>query len=294
MRVTSNSIVNTFLQNLSRNVARLEKYQSQLSSGIRVRWPSEDPVTAARVMDLQSAVDISAQYRENAEGALSLLNTVDRLLGSAGDLLQRARELAVQGGSETLSTSDMQAAAREVEQLLEQMVQVGNSQYGDAYVFGGFKTNSPPFSAVGSPPSSIIYNGDAGIVFREVNPGALVAVNLPGNTVFSPAFTALIGLRDALQMGSTAGVQASIGSLDVAIDAVLAARAEVGSRVNRLEDAVARLSDLDVNLRDLLSRRRDIDVAEAITAFSREEAAYQAALAAGAKSIQPSLLDFLK
>ncbi len=294
MRVTSNSIVDTFLQNLSRNVARLEKYQSQLSSGLRVRWPSEEPVTAAHVLDLQSAVDINSQYRENAEGALSLLNTVDRILGSAGDVLQRARELAVQGANETLSVQDMQAASREVEQLLEQMIQVGNSQYGDAYVFGGFQSNAPPFSAVGWPPSSVSYNGDAGVVYREIGPGALVAVNLAGGPLFGPAFAALIQLRDALQMGSTTGVQASIASLDTAIDTVLAARAEVGSRVNRLEDAVSRLSDLDVNLRDLLSKRRDIDVAEAITAFSREEAAYRAALAAGARSIQPSLLDFLK
>lgn len=294
MRVTSNSIINTFLQNLSRNVAKLEKYQSQLSSGLRVRWPSEDPVTAAHVLDLQSAVDINAQFRENAEGALSLLNTVDRFLGSAGDVLQRARELAVQGANDTLSVADMQAAAREVEQLLEQMIQVGNAQYGDTYVFGGFKTNTAPFSSVGSPPSAVIYNGDTGVVYREVGSGAVVAANLPGGTLFAPAFAALIQLRDALQAGNTAGVQTSIASLDVAIDSLLAARAEVGSRVNRLEDAVSRLSDLDVNLRDLLSKRRDIDLAEAITAFSREEAAYQSALAAGARSILPSLLDFLR
>lgn len=294
MRVTSNSIINTFLQNLSRNVAKLEKYQSQLSSGLRVRWPSEDPVTAAHVLDLQSAVDINAQFRENAEGALSLLNTVDRFLGSAGDVLQRARELAVQGANDTLSVADMQAAAREVEQLLEQMIQVGNAQYGDTYVFGGFKTNTAPFSPVGSPPSAVIYNGDTGVVYREVGSGAVVAANLPGGTLFAPAFAALIQLRDALQTGNTAGVQTSIASLDVAIDSLLAARAEVGSRVNRLEDAVSRLSDLDVNLRDLLSKRRDIDLAEAITAFSREEAAYQSALAAGARSILPSLLDFLR
>ncbi len=294
MRVTSNSIVNTFLENLSRNVARLEKYQGQLSSGMRVRWPSEDPVSTAHIMDLQSAIDINGQYKENVESALSFLNTVDRFLASAGDILQRAREVAVQGGNDTLAVSDMQAAAREVEQLLEQMISVGNAQYSDAYMFGGFRIDVAPFSPVGSPPSAVTYNGDTGVIYREVGPGATVAVNLPGGPIFGPAFSALIQLRDALQMGNAAAVQAALGPLDGALDGILAARAEVGARVNRLEDTVARLTDLDVNLRELLSKRRDIDLAEAITAFSKEEAAYRAALAAGARSIQSSLLDFLK
>lgn len=85
-----------------------------------------------------------------------------------GDLLQRTRELAVQGANGTLTQADMQKMANEIEQLKAQMIQVGNTQYNGRYIFAGFKTTTQPFSE-----DNNSYNGDNGLIEFEVGAGEI-------------------------------------------------------------------------------------------------------------------------
>ena len=288
MRVTHGMLADTTLRNLSANMLRLEKLQDQLTSGRRISKPSDDPIGVARALIYRTTLAETGQFLRNIDAATSWLNATDAALDSQTYLLQRARELAIRGATGSLSSEDRAAIAEEVRQIREQSIQVGNSTIGNDYLFAGQRITSPAFAADGT------YTGDSGLIEREVGFGARLAINVPGDTVFSAAFAALQDLVDGLVADDTAGINASLGAIDAALDDILVARSQIGARANRLETAAARLADLEVNQTGLLSKEEDLEMAEAIMNYTVADNVYKAALAAGARAIQPSLLDYLR
>jgi flagellar hook-associated protein 3 FlgL len=130
---------------------------------------------------------------------------------------------------------------------------------------------------------------------REYDVNAYLTINTPGEATFAPAFTALMNLRDHLNAGdNTAVSNTDIAAVDLALDAILSARAEVGAKMNRVEAAQGRQNLLQVNLEELRSKSEDTDFAEAVSKFSVQETVYKASLEIGGRAIQPSLLDYLR
>jgi len=294
MRITENMMTETMLRNLNVNTERLEALQDQLTSGKRIRKPSDDPPAVALALGFRAELDKTKQYVKNIDAASSWLGTTDSSLDALSSLLLRARELAVAGANDTLSAEDRQAMANEVAQLLDQAVVIGNSTYGDQYIFAGQKTTTPPFTLVAGPPEHVNYDGDSGAIVREIGANAVLSINTTGDTVFPTAFKALIGLKNALEASDSDAVDASLSDVQQACNSVLAERAKVGAKVNRLEVAQSRLEDIRINIAELLSKQEDVDMAEAVTHFSVAESVYKAALAAGSRAVQPSLLDYLR
>lgn len=293
MRVTSEMLTDTVLRNLARTLRGMNDVQDELSSGKRLAHPSDDPRGVGEALSLRSALATGETYLKTIESSLSWLNTTDATLDSATQLMQRAREIAVQGSSDTLAPTQMAGMAAEVDQLLNQMVGVGNASSGGQRLFGGLRTTANPFTLTAGPPTTVAYNGDSGQMMREIDIGSTMSINVPGNGVFPPMMTALIQLRDDLQAGNTSAVRNDIGVLDTGLDGLMATRADVGGRVNRLEAAQARQQQVQSRLTEQLSNVEDTDFAEAITRFSIQENVYKAALAAGSRALQPSLFDYL-
>ncbi|HEY8475932.1 MAG TPA: flagellar hook-associated protein FlgL [Chloroflexota bacterium] len=302
MRVTYNMFADTVLRNIMANQERLEELQRQLTSGKRLTKPSDDPVAVSRALGLRSTLASTEQYLRNVDAAVSWLNATDAALARVGDVLQRARELAIQGANDTMGTNERQLIAAEVGQLIENAVQLGNATYGNSYIFAGARTQSKPFDYVAG---AVVYN-DADpvtatkLLEREVSPGVRVVVNVVGhdpvggNALFDQVFTALQNLHAALQADDVNAIRSSLGGIDATQDTLLEARASVGARVNRLEAAKDRLTDLQVNLSELRSSLEDVDMVEAISSFATAETVLKAALAAAGRSLPPSLLDFLR
>jgi flagellar hook-associated protein 3 FlgL len=208
--------------------------------------------------------------------------------------MQRARELAVQGSSDTLSATQVAGLAAEVDQLLNQMVTLGNATSSGQRLFGGLRTTTNPFTLNAGPPTTVTYNGDAGLMTREIDVGSTMSINVTGGGPFPSMMSALIQLRNDLQAGNTTGVRGDIATLDAAMESLLGARADVGGRVNRLESAQARQQQVQVRITKQLSNVEDTDYAEAITRFTVQENIDKSALAAGSRALQPSLFDYLR
>ena len=176
---------------------------------------------------------------------------------------------------------------------MEEAVQVGNMTHRGLYVFSGRKVTTRPFERTG--PSTIVYQGDGGAIEHPVEEGERIQVNIPGDhPLFTQTFDALTTLRQRLVNGDSAGARASIEELDQAMDAVSQALTTVGARVKRVESTQARLSDLEVELRSLLSETEDADMAEALMDLSVEDRAYRALLAASSRLLGPTLFDYLR
>jgi len=288
-------IARGLLSNLNNHLERMERLHYQLSSGKRLRFPSDDPTATSISMRLRTGLVQTRQHRANLDAALSWLEATDSALNELTEVLHRAKELAVYGASETLPQEAREALAKEVEQLLQHVIDIANTRHGGLYIFSGNKTFDAPYTYDPASSSWPEYYGDDGERKYEFSDGVTVTVNVTGDTVFNPILSALKKLYEELMEGNGDQVGGPVlGQLDDALDSLLRVRADVGARVNRLELARSRLDELELNFEQLLANTEDVDIARAIVDLKVSENAYRAALAAGARIIQPSLLDFLR
>ncbi|MFU0782860.1 MAG: flagellar hook-associated protein FlgL [Thermoanaerobacterium thermosaccharolyticum] len=295
MRVTNNMLVMNFMSDYNSNLERLQKDQNMLSTGKKVSKPSDDPVAVANILKIKTEIARNDAYTKNTNDAKSWLSLTDTALGQIGDLLQSARDLAVQGSNGTLTQSDMQSIAAQVDQIKQQLIQVGNTQYNGRYIFAGYKTNRKPFSDTNR------YAGDDGAIQFEIGAGGnTIQVNVTGDKVFdvsggtSKLLNVMDNLSNALKSGDNQTVSNIIGDIDNQLQNVLAIRADAGAKANRIDLTANRLSSDNYNFTALLSKNQDADIAQVITNLKMDDNVYRASLAAGAMIIQPSLVDFLR
>lgn len=308
MRISSRAVVDHVRVNLQRNLAQLDRWQSRLSSGRRVQYPSDDPASASLAVRLRAALSENDQYRRNVDAGISWLQTTDTALQDVVQTLHRARELVIQGARGDLPPSARRALADEMDQLLRHLVEVGNTRHGARYIFGGARTDRAPLAISGSLPGTgwvqaVQYQGDATALQLQAGPEVTVPFGLAGPQVFGPLdpslepelFRQLRQMRDDLEAGAVDDLNGrDLQWLEQALDRVLDALAETGARQQGLELLSQRLQSDELNLKELLSRAEDLDVAEAITELKMQENVYRLALASAARVLQPTLMEFLR
>ncbi|MBC7545995.1 MAG: flagellar hook-associated protein FlgL, partial [Candidatus Sericytochromatia bacterium] len=147
MRVTNAILHNNFLFNLGRRREEQAKLQDQISSGKQFVRPSQDPLHIGRSLTLRNSIGLNNRLNENIQQAQTLANIQDDNLGQVNDILQRIRELAVRAANTHLSPEQYDAISREVEQMTDQVVTIGNYSNGEKFVFGGHQSHLPPFDA---------------------------------------------------------------------------------------------------------------------------------------------------
>ncbi|HZQ99672.1 MAG TPA: flagellar hook-associated protein FlgL [Chloroflexota bacterium] len=295
MRITDRLLVDKVLGNIQRNTQRLSDLQDEVATGRRINKPSDDPTGTVSSLILHSTDDENQQDAANLDQAQAWLNSTDVALQDVNSILQRARELAVQGANQTLGPEETTSLANEVDQLLDHAMQLANTQNGDRYIFGGFNTRTPSFNFTDSTKTAWVYNGDNGDIQRAVAPGVKLSVNVTGDRVFPGVFDVLMGIRDDLKAHNQDSLSLDrLDELDSVHNDVLNALGEVGAKGARLDLTKNQLSAAHLNNKGSISDIEDADMSDAIVNLSAQQTALQAALATGARVIQPQLLDFLK
>jgi flagellar hook-associated protein 3 FlgL len=296
MRISDRMLTDTVRADLQSSLQNLSVLQNELATGKRINNPSDDPTGTAMAMRYSTDLSLNAEYQRLGNNAKGRLDAIDSALGNLDDVLQRARELAVQAANGTLSPTDEANIATEVNQLANQAIQLGNTNFGGVYLFGGTLTTTLPFTATGgATPTSVTYNGDTTPIVLSLGQGSSVQVDAPGSQAILPAINALINLRNAVSGGNPQqAAAAAISTIDNALDAVQAQRGDIGARTNGLANLLSRMSDESTNLTALQSGIADADITDVITRLYSAQNVYQAALGAAAKVIQPTLADFLR
>ncbi|WP_435167121.1 flagellar hook-associated protein FlgL [Paenibacillus glycanilyticus] len=317
LRVTQTMMSSQMLSNITYNLNNMNKLQDQISTGKAINKPSDDPIGITFALRYRGEISSNDQYTSNADSALSSLEYMDTTIGQATDIVQRFRELIVKGANGTLEQTSMTAIQTEVSQLYNQMVEIGNGQFNGKQMFNGEQTGIKPYSTMGldqvtdplaDPPQLKAFSNqtNTGSIKYELSPGMTMDVNITGNDVFGAPvtddsdttsdnlFQLMHRAYDMLGSGDQAGLSSLLGQIDTRMNTMLTARAQIGARVNRVEIVQGRLSDVDINLQQMQQKVEDVDMAAAITNMTTLENVYQASLSAGAKIIQPSLVDFLR
>lgn len=299
MRVTNQGLLHNYLSNLNRNLTYLSKFQNQLSSGKEIHRPSDDPFGSTRVMSLRNSLAQNKQYLKNIEDSMGWIDMTDTALGNMGDILTRIKELSIQGFSGTMAENDRHAVEVEVKQLIDQLAQIGNTKYDGKYIFAGSATTQRPFSVNGD---MLSYNGTDRVLEREISERVSLVINIPGNWVNEGRFAGELTEDLASTLNKLVSALATteendeshIEKLEEHIDNILALRAEMGAKYNRLEAAKHKNEEETLNMTELLSKTEDIDFAGKIMEYMTLQNVYMASLSTGAKIMMPTLLDFLR
>jgi flagellar hook-associated protein 3 FlgL len=292
-RVTERSIATNVLVGLQGNLKRLGDIQQRLSSGKQISQPSDSPTGAVEIMQYRGELATAEQYARNADDALGWLGTVDTAVGSMIDQVQRARQLVLTGMSNGSggSTDARAALAAEIDQLRSSTLGIANTRYLDRPVFGGTTAGTAALDSTGA------YAGDSGVVMRTVGDGVKVTVGASGETFFGTGanqlFAVLADISNHLTTDPTQ-LGADLGRLDTAMRTLQTAQSTVGSRYNQVTQMQQAANDRIDSLTAQLSDVEDIDLPKTISDMALQQTAYQAALGAAAKVVQPSLVDFLR
>ncbi|MBZ5750825.1 flagellar hook-associated protein FlgL [Metabacillus rhizolycopersici] len=292
MRVTQGMIATNSLRHLSQSYSNMGKYQDQLATGKKINRPSDDPVVAIKGMYYRSNLTEVEQYKRNLNEAYQWMESSEAGIDHATQVMQRVRELVVQGQTGTNSPSDLKAIAVEIGQLKEDIANVANTQVAGRYIFNGTKTDSAPVTITDGT-ISVDMNTDAFNV--EVSNGVNLKVNINATNVFgSELFDTLQLLEDALNSGTLESGDDFLSKLDDHFDVMSAERSEIGARYNRLEMIDARIQDQEIIASRILSENEDADIERVITDLTIQESIHRASLAVSSRIIQPSLIDFLR
>jgi len=299
-RVTQGMIVARSLSDLNRQTRRLLELQEQLATGLKVNSPSDDPLAARRAVNIRSVIAKQEQYVTNISSAGPLLEESSTSLQTVVSVLQRANELALQGANGTSSQTQMNELAIEVNQLIEATLTEANHQTNGRYVFGGTRTLDASFVATRGAEgqiTAVTYQGNDEAIEIGVTDGTSVQINETGQHAFlsgQDVFQTLIDIRDNLLSGDKTGLQTDrLTELTNAQNQLLVSMAAIGATQNRLETLTTNTEASVDQLRVTLSDNIDADYAETVVNLNAQSNAYQAALEAAARVIQPSLLDFI-
>jgi flagellar hook-associated protein 3 FlgL len=296
MRITNGMQAGNLLRSLQGSNERTYKLQEQLSTGRRLNRPSDDPVGVSRSLKYSRDLSENEQYTKNVKDAMAVLDATDTALGGVGDILHRFQEIAVYGANDSLPQLSKDALAKEVNELIGQLVQLGNTTHSGVHIFAGEKVLTKPYTFVPGAPDTVTYAGNIGKINYEIAPGVTDNLNYTGKEVFGNAeelFTHAIALRDTLQTGTAAALQPIEGLLSADQDNLLKYRTTVGAKYNKMELSLNRLSGSYVTINQQIADNDDTDIAKATMQLKLEENVYNAALAVGARVIPPSLVDFL-
>lgn len=268
----------------------------QLASGRRVALPSDGPAAASAWVGVHTELAQTDQFARNISGLRTTIQSADSALNAVVTAMTRAISLGTQGGNGTLSAEQRQALAQEVGHIQEQLVGLGNTSVNGIYLFAGTEVTTKPYALDPLATSGVQYSGNANGVSVEIAPGESIKTQIPGSDLFNATgadvFQAIHDLYDALQNGGD--VATATTNVKKALDHVGVERISLGSALNRLNQTEQSLGNEKV----LLTTREDdlvsADLAEAATHFSQAQTALSAAIQAGSKVSQLSLLDFLR
>jgi flagellar hook-associated protein 3 FlgL len=248
-------------------------------------------VAAVSALHYRADLGRNEQFDRNIDDGLTWLNLADASLTTIVTQLNRVRDLAVQGRNATSDASSREAFAMEIDRIRDSVIGLANTKNLDRPIFAGTSGGGVAYDANGN------YVGSSASVDRTVAAGVRVQVNANGDEVFgtpgNDVFAVLTQLSHSLRTNPSQ-LETDVAALDARVDGIERSQASIGARTRRLETMKDRNDTDGITLKQSLSQVEDADLAQVTLELQMQQVAYQAALNATAKVIQPSLVDFLR
>lgn len=288
------------------SASRLSKAKSQnagvmekLSTQKDINRLSDNPVGYSQVVRLNQGIDKMSDYGRNIDYAKGYLEAAEVAVASILDNLIRAKELGVAMANSTYDDVSRKATAMEVRQIMDALVNLGNAEFNGRYVFGGFRTKTPPLSNDGR------YLGDDGAIFLKVGPDRHQQINVHAREFFEPndediakglgsLYDTLNTLYMGMQDNSTPEIHSAMYQLDQQLEKASIYQSKLGAIYSSLDQAQRRVEHTSDLAKGIKSSTEDADLYKITSDFKRTESQLESTLMASNKLLQPSLLNFMQ
>lgn len=306
MRITNNTITYNFLTSLNKSLERQNTIQEQLSDGKSIHRPSDDPVKAIRSLRFNSNLKQNDQFTQNLKDARSWMETTDSAMSDLSSVMINIKELVVQASTGSNPQDAVQTIGKSVDNLINQIITIGNTKLGDRYVFSGQTDKTQPFKRDDTAVPPISYAGDSSKISMPIQPGTANpnqdSVNLTGIDIFGAGGTEVLNhlmeIKQHLDSGTIADQNwlstTGLEYVDTDHANMLQSQTELGTRMSAYDMALNMLEGQNVVITGDVSANEDLDIPKAIIDFKNSENIYKTALSVGARIMPTSLADFLR
>lgn len=298
MRIATNTVSESVLVQIQKLSTQQSNLQNQLATGQKIFQAEDDSAAFGRILTLDNENRQILQFKTNTNRALEVSQATYAGLQDIKKLSDRAGEIATLGAGAS-SPDAYRAYAKEVNQLIEQALQLGNTRLRNDYLFSGTALTTAPLTATRNAAgeiTTVAYAGDAAQTSIQISelsslsPGATNSTN----TGLASFLNNLVALRDALNTTTSTSVAAVQPSLETSENLLVNALSEQGAIQLRIEVAQSQQDNRATNIEALISKMTDADMATTAVKLSQTSTAYEAALSSATKILQMSLLDYLK
>jgi flagellar hook-associated protein 3 FlgL len=299
MRVTQRSMITSSLAGLNGNLHAVNRLQQQLTSGKVLTRPSDSPTNTNTALQTRSQQASVTQQAGNITDAQSWMNQTDSTLQNMLQVVHRVRNLAVQGmNSGATSASSATAIAAEVSSLRDSLLGMANTTVQGRPVFGGVTAGPTAYDRTTGAFTGVLgADGSPVPVTRRLSDVETIRIDVTGVEAFGEGdedlFSVVKGIADAV-VDDPGALTDGLTALDASIDRMLGAIAGVGAATSRVERAATVNMDAQLSLTTRLSSIEDVDLAKTTMDLQMQQVTYQAALSVTAKTLQQSLVDFLR
>ena len=302
MRVTNQIITRNSQSRLQSKLQSIDRLNEDISSGIRLRKMSDDPTAAGEVVRIGSSMRAITQFRRNVDLGFARASAEEVVLNQVTEGLGRAIELGVAQASGTANAQTRLIVKTEIDQLLSFAVDLGNTRFGEDYLFGGTRAGERPFRMPPTPADGfsaltvgVLPVNPSGATSLEISDGVFLTPSHNGTDVFltTDALEALRALSTALGNNDVPGIQAATDRVTAASSQLQNVLGAQGARFNELESARANLDQTEFNLKTFRADLRDTEVDKAIAELIGKQTLYQAAMSATSRILGLSLANYL-
>jgi len=307
MKISTAQLYDSAITKMNRQQSNVAEMQAKLASGKSLVKPSDDAEKATLIQRLNSAMQRQDVYELSLNRADSRLRMEETALSSAQSMLQRIRELAIQGSNGGLSAPDREIIANEVSNLRDALFSLANTQDESGnFIFAGTAVKTPAFSKDAD--GVITYSGDQNQTSVDISEYRQVELNRAGDAVFGSVprtnndgdvsnidfFKVISDFAEALESGNEVTLSQGLSEVSTLTDDVALSMADVGSRMSTVDSQRDILADTKLRYQELLSNAEDLDYATAVTKLSAQMLSLEAAQASFAKISQLNLFNYLR
>jgi len=297
MRVTDKLRWDVSKKKLSSLNEKISTLQEQISAQTKILRPSDDPVIYARSVQMTSEKNLNTQYKRNFNRLSAFAGTYETVFDGMKDLLSTAKQLAVTQGSDQMDAASRKTAAVQIEGMIENLVTLGNAKVGNAYAFGGKKSDTVAF-VLDETDYSVTFNGSDDVPEVYVDGSTKEKLGMSGKSAFYngdtvSVFGALKELKEALEDNDGDAIRTAMGSIDKALDLTANNVAYIGTYSKTIETLTTQNSAKGDLLTTTMSDMTDADMIQLVTEFHMLSNAYEAASSSLSTIMKLSILNYL-
>jgi flagellar hook-associated protein 3 FlgL len=298
MRVTFNSQFRDSQAGIEGATERLIEAQRQVSTGKKLNKVSDDPSGASTAVAERNALSAVEQYERTSENVGSRLTVIDSVLDEIISKLTEVQTVAVAGRGTPKTQVERDAAAERLRGLKSALLDNLNTTFHGTYVFAGASSTTQPFT-VGGGGAVNPYAGSTTQLDADIGDGRSVRMAFDGNAIAQGSdpqhmFDELDDLIAAITAGNETGITAGLQAMQRAYQRATSTQSSLGNDMTEIDTQKLRLQQMRLSTNERLSKLEEANMADALTAMSHAQAAYEAALGAVSTATRVSLLDYLK